>query len=172
MDLKQFIADVPDFPKPGIMFRDISPLLADARAFGHTVDLIAAEWKGSVDAVAGLDARGFLFGAPVALALGVPFVMVRKRGKLPGDVVSYSYDLEYGSDTVEMKHGALFPGMKVLVVDDLLATGGTAAAACSLVESIGATVAGFAFVIELDGLGGRAKLGSKAIQSLVTYKED
>ena len=172
MNIKSFIEDVPNFPKAGIMFRDISPLLADSDAFTSVVDEIAKRWKGSVDAVVALDARGFVFGAPVALALGVPFVMIRKKGKLPGTVVSYSYDLEYGSDTVEMKHDALSVGDRVLVVDDLLATGGTAAAACALVESVGATVSGCAFVIELDGLGGRAKLGNCAIQSLVTYQED
>lgn len=169
MDIKSFIDDVPNFPKPGIMFRDISPLLANAHAFGEAVELIASEWKGRVDKVVALDARGFVFGAPVALALGVPFVMIRKKGKLPGKVVSYSYDLEYGSDTVEMKHGALAFGDRVLVVDDLLATGGTAAAACTLVESVGASVAGCAFVIELDALNGRAKLGGVPVQSLVHY---
>ena len=171
MSTKSFIQDVPDFPKPGIMFRDISPLLASPDAFGEVVRLIAHEWKGSVDAVAGLDARGFLFGAPLALALGVPFVMIRKKGKLPGDVESFSYDLEYGSDTVEMKRGSLKKGARVLIVDDLLATGGTATAACALVESVDARVAGCAFVIELVGLGGREKLGNRSIQSLVTYEE-
>jgi adenine phosphoribosyltransferase len=172
MDLKQHIAAVENFPKPGITFRDISPLLSNASAFGHVVDMIAKQWDGSVDAVVALDARGFVFGAPVALKLGVPFVMIRKRGKLPGAVVSYSYDLEYGSDTVEMKRGALESGARVLVVDDLLATGGTAAAAAVLVESVGAEVAGLAFVIELSGLGGREKLGERQVQSLVLYTED
>ena len=169
MDIKSFIEDVPNFPKPGIMFRDISPLLANVEAFGKTVYLIAAAWKGSVDSVVALDARGFVFGAPVALALGVPLVMIRKKGKLPGKVVCYSYDLEYGFDTVEMKHDALRVGDRVLVVDDLLATGGTAAAACALVEKVGASVAGCAFVIELDALNGRAKLGGVPVQSLLHY---
>ncbi|MBP9757483.1 MAG: adenine phosphoribosyltransferase [Candidatus Pacebacteria bacterium] len=172
MNIKSFIQNVPNFPKPGIMFRDISPLLANADAFGKVVGQIADEWKGSVDMIIALDARGFVFGAPVALALGVPFVMIRKKGKLPGEVVSYSYDLEYGSDTVEMKHDALKAGDRVLVVDDLLATGGTAAAACALVESVGATVAGCVFVIELVGLGGREKLGDHAVQALVSYEEN
>lgn len=172
MNIKSFIQDVPDFPKPGIMFRDISPLLSNAEAFGSTVELIAQAWQGSIDVVVALDARGFVFGAPVALVLGVPFVMIRKRGKLPGKVVSYSYDLEYGSDTVEMKQDALKSNDRVLVVDDLLATGGTAAAACALVESVGAIVFGCAFVIELAGLGGREKLGNRLIRSLVIYEEN
>lgn len=172
MNIQSFIQDVPNFPKPGITFRDISPLLGNANAFSEVVELMAKEWRGRVDAVVALDARGFVFGAPVALALGVPFVMIRKQGKLPGEVVRYSYDLEYGSDTVEMKRDALMADDRVLLVDDLLATGGTAAAACALVESVGARVLGCAFVIELPALSGRKKLGTRAIHSLITYGED
>lgn len=171
MNLKSVIGNVPDFPKKGIMFRDITPLLANPEVFVWVVKKVTDEWKGKVDMVAALDARGFVFGAPIALALGVPFVMVRKKGKLPGETVKMTYSLEYGEDTIEIKKDAVNAGMKVLLVDDLLATGGTAAAACALIESVGATVAGCAFVIELDGLGGKGKLGARAIQSLVTYGE-
>ena len=171
MNIKSIIGNVPDFPKKGIMFRDITPLLASPAAFAWVVKEIAAKWVGKVDAVAALDARGFVFGAPVALALGVPLVLVRKKGKLPGETLCVTYKLEYGEDAVEMKADAVDSGMKVLVVDDLLATGGTAAAACALVETTGATVAGCAFVIELDGLGGKEKLAGHEVHALVTYGE-
>ena len=169
MQLKHYIKDVPDFPKPGIMFRDISPLLQNPDMFQSVVKLIADEWRGKIDVVVALDARGFLFGAPIALTLGVPFVPVRKKGKLPGETVSYTYDLEYGQDTVEIQKNALTEHARVLVVDDLLATGGTARAACELVKKIGAIVSGCTFVIELTALGGREKLPAVPIQSLVTY---
>lgn len=172
MNIKQVIANVPDFPKPGIMFRDISPLLAHPQAFAWTVKQIAKEWEGKVEAIAALDARGFLFGTPVALALNIPFVPVRKKGKLPGDTIGVSYALEYGEDRVEIKRDAIEAGAKVLVIEDLLATGGTASAACQLIETAGGIVAGCAFVIELGGLGGRAKLDNRTIQSLAIYEEE
>lgn len=171
MNLKQYIADVVDFPKPGIIFRDITPLLANFSAFAYAIETVASAWREKVDVVVALDARGFLFGAPVALALGVPFVPVRKKGKLPGETVQYTYDLEYGTDIVELKKGVLAPGARVLVIDDLLATGGTASAACALVGSVGARVIGCAFVIELQSLKGRLRLSKVPIQTLVTYEE-
>ena len=169
MNIKSFIQDVPDFPKPGIMFRDISPLLSNAEAFGSTVELIAQAWQGSIDVVVALDARGFVFGAPVALVLGVPFVMIRKRGKLPGKVVSYSYDLEYGSDTVEMKQDALKSNDRVLVVDDLLATGGTVKGTIELIERLKGNVVGLAFLVELDFLKGRDRLDGRRVTSVIKY---
>lgn len=170
IDLKQHIGAVPDFPKAGIMFRDIQPLLAHPQAFAQVISQIASAWEGKVEAVVGLDARGFLLAAPVALKLGLPLVMVRKKGKLPGATVSVEYDLEYGHATVEMGLGLLSLGAKVLVVDDLLATGGTALAACKLIEQQGAKVAGCAFVIELTGLGGAQKLAGYEVKGLVKYE--
>lgn len=170
IDLKQYIAAVPDFPKPGIMFRDIQPLLAHPAAFAETIERLSGPWRGAVDVVVGLDARGFLLAAPVALKLGVPLVMARKAGKLPGETVSVTYDLEYGSATLEVGTGLIQPGAHVLIVDDLLATGGTAEAACKLVEKCGGVVVGCAFVIELAGLGGAEKLAWYTVKALVTYE--
>jgi adenine phosphoribosyltransferase len=170
LDLKQHIRDVPDFPKAGIMFRDVQPLLAHPPAFAQVLSQITSAWEGKVDAIVGLDARGFLLAAPVAAKLGLPLVMVRKKGKLPGATISVEYDLEYGHATVEMGLGLLSPGAKVLVVDDLLATGGTALAACQLIEQQGAEVAGCAFVIELAGLAGRQRLAQYPVQALVQYE--
>lgn len=172
IDLKGFIRDVPDFPKPGIMFKDISPLLRSPEAFVASIEMVRAEWEGKIDAIAALDARGFLFGAPLAIAMQIPFSMLRKKGKLPGETIGVSYDLEYGSAELEVEGGAFAPGARVLVVDDLLATGGTAAAACALVGRSGAQVAGCAFVIELMELGGRGLLKQYAVQSLVAYEKD
>ncbi len=169
MDLKQHIERIKDFPKPGIVFRDITPLLAHPKVFTHAIGVIVRKWAGSADAVAALDARGFLFGSPVALALNLPLIMIRKKGKLPGKVLSHTYALEYGEDTIEMKPDVVTKGMRVLVVDDLLATGGTAVAACSLIQKAGGIVAGCAFVAELDHLYGRAKLSPHLVQSLVVY---
>ncbi len=170
IDLKQHIAAVPNFPKAGIMFRDIQPLLAEPAAFAETIERLSAPWRGMVDVVVGLDARGFLLAAPVALKLGVPLVMARKAGKLPGETVSVTYDLEYGSATLEMGAGLVRPGALVLIVDDLLATGGTAEAACKLAEKCGATVVGCSFVIELAGLGGAEKLAWYTVKALVKYE--
>lgn len=169
MNIKHVIRDVPDFPMAGIMFRDITPLLQNPIAFRAVVRAFARKWQGNIDAVAGLDARGFIFGGALAYELSLPFVPVRKKGKLPWQTVEVEYALEYGVATAEMHTDAFAPGARVLIVDDLLATGGTADAACTLVTKVGATVAGCAFVIELSELGGRKKLPNVPIQSLAIY---
>lgn len=169
-DLQRYIRDIPDFPKPGILFKDITPLLGDAQAFRAAIDgLQQAVRDLPCDAVVGIESRGFMFGAALALAMGKGFVPVRKPGKLPYKVVRQSYALEYGTDTIEMHHDALSPGHSVLVVDDLVATGGTAAATCELVEKLGARVAGLAFVIALDFLPWRARLGARDVRALLRY---
>ena len=150
--------EIADFPTPGIAFQDLSPLFAAPGAFGEVIDAIAAHWAGRVDLIAGVEARGFILAPPVALRLGLPFVPVRKAGKLPGDLVAQEYDLEYGSATIEVQRAAVPAGRRVLVLDDVLATGGTAAAAAQLVERCGATVAGYAFLLELGALQGRSAL--------------
>lgn len=168
--LKALIRDVPDFPVPGILFRDVTPLLGDPAGMRAVVDAFAAEWRDrGVDAVAGIESRGFIFGAPLAMALGVGFVPIRKLGKLPARTVRRDYALEYGTATLEMHHDAVRPGERVLLVDDLLATGGTARAAASLVEEVGAQVAGISFVIELAGLGGRGELSAYDLHVLMQY---
>jgi adenine phosphoribosyltransferase len=169
LDLKSFVRDVPDFPKPGILFRDITPLLSSPSAFEETVDLMAEEWEGKVDAIAALDARGFVFGAPLALKLKLPLILVRKKGKLPGKTIGISYGLEYGKDSVEVSVDTLPKSGRVLVVDDLLATGGTANAACSLLEKAGLEVAGCAFVIELLELSGKEVLAGRKTTSVISY---
>lgn len=169
MDFKRHIRGVPDFPKPGILFYDISPLLANAPAWRAAVGQ-AAEWvrEWKPDVLVGIESRGFLLAAPLALELNTGFAMVRKRGKLPGDTVEYSYDLEYGSDTIELQSDAVKPGQRVVVLDDLLATGGTCAAAINLVRRMGGTVAGAAFLVELTFLEGRKKLDAPA-KALMSY---
>lgn len=167
-----YIRDVPDFPKKGIIFKDITPLLGDAEAFKKVCRKVVAktrEMNTKVDYVAGIESRGFIFGAPIAQALGVGFVPIRKPGKLPARCVRQTYQLEYGSDAIEM-HADAFgnkKGARVLLVDDLLATGGTMAAACGLVEKVGGKVAAIAFVIELDFLHGRKKLKGRKLISLM-----
>jgi adenine phosphoribosyltransferase len=169
-DLAAAIRDVPDFPKPGILFKDITPVLADARLFAGAIDLLAGSFKpGQVDAVVGIDARGFIFAAAVAIKLQAGFVPVRKKGKLPYQTHEESYDLEYGSNTVAIHTDAVKPGAKVLLVDDLLATGGTAAAAVSLLQKVGADILEVTFLIELAFLNGRERLPSAPIRSLVVY---
>lgn len=168
MDLKQYIRSIPNYPKDGIEFYDISPLLASPHALLEVVKAFALEWDG-VDAIAMLDARGFIFGSALAFYLGIPCAMIRKRGKLPGETTATAYSLEYGSNEVELQIDAFKKGSRVLIVDDLLATGGTAAAARELIERVGSEVVGYAFVIELTDLGGREKLGDVPIQSLVEY---
>src|SRR5437868_8687958 len=168
--LKDHIRDIPDFPKPGVVFKDITPLLADVDAFRFTVDAIADHYAGSnVDKVVGVEARGFIIAAPVAYRFGAAFVPVRKAGKLPWEIEREEYELEYGTDLLEIHRDAVDPGDKVVIVDDVLATGGTAAATIRLVEKLGGTVAGLAFVIELGFLKGREKLEGYDVLSLVTY---
>jgi adenine phosphoribosyltransferase len=165
------VRDVPDYPQPGVMFKDITPLLADARAFSEVVDGLAGAFgsgAGSVDKVAGIEARGFILAAPVACRLGVGFVPVRKKGKLPAATFAQEYDLEYGRATLEVHQDAFAPGDRVLVVDDVLATGGTAQATASLVSQAGGTVVGIAFLMELSFLSGRDKLAGLEIRSLLT----
>ena len=159
MDIADHIRTIPDFPKPGILFYDISTLLAHPQAWRHTVDLLAvAIRQHEPDLLAGIESRGFLVAAPLALQLGCGFVMLRKQGKLPGDTTAHTYDLEYGSDTIEMQSDAIKPGQKVVIIDDLLATGGTAGGALTLLRDAGADVRAAAFIIELEGLGGRDHL--------------
>jgi len=170
MNLETFIRDVPDFPKPGIIFKDITPLLKDPAALAEAVRRIADIVRDDdIDCVAGIESRGFIFGTAVALELGVGFVPIRKPGKLPWETISESYSLEYGTDAIEMHTDAVGKGDRVLLVDDLLATGGTMAAAVSLVEKAGADVAAVAFVVELAFLEGREKLGGRDIMSLITF---
>ena len=165
------IRDVPDFPKPGILFKDITPLLGDGDAFRCTVDSLAAHFADrQVDKVIGIEARGFILAAPIAYLLGAGFVPVRKAGKLPWRTRVEEYSLEYGSDRLEMHHDAIDEGDNVLVVDDVLATGGTAAATLRLVEAAGGTVVGLGFVIELAFLGGRARIGDRDAVSLLAYE--
>lgn len=166
--LRAHLRDVPDFPTPGIAFKDITPLLAHVEAFRFTVDAIADAWAGAaVDRVAGIEARGFLLAAPVAYRLGVSLIPIRKPGKLPWEVVHQPYELEYGVDAVQAHRDAAVAGDRVLVVDDVLATGGTAAAACALLEGLGATVVGVHVLLELGFLPGRATLGERDVRSLL-----
>jgi len=168
IDLEKLIADVPDFPKEGILFKDITPLLADPEGLRSTVEQLAAPYVSmGVEVVTGVESRGFIFGSLVAQHLGAGFVPIRKPGKLPREILSASYELEYGTDTVEIHSDAVAEGQKVLMVDDLLATGGTMAAACELVEKLGGRIVGLAFVIELRFLRGRDKLAGREIHSLV-----
>ena len=169
-DLAARIRDIPDFPKPGILFKDITTLLKDGESFRASVDgLLEKIGARRVDVVVGMESRGFIFGAPIAYRLGVGFVPVRKLGKLPADVVSVEYDLEYGSATLEMHKDALRPGAKVLIVDDLLATGGTVAGTIELVRQLGGEIVACAFLIELTALHGRDKLGGYDVVTLISY---
>jgi adenine phosphoribosyltransferase len=171
IDLASYVRDVPDFPKPGILFRDITPLLKSPEAVAEAVGRLVAWGRGQgATLVAGIESRGFLFGLPVAQALSVGFVPVRKPGKLPAETIAQSYELEYGSDTLEIHADAVTPDDRVLIVDDLLATGGTAAATARLFEQAGAQVAGLGFVIELGALNGRALLEGRAVEALLLYE--
>ncbi|MBO3087234.1 adenine phosphoribosyltransferase [Cellulomonas dongxiuzhuiae] len=166
--VESMLRTVPDFPEPGVQFRDIMPLLADGDAFARVVTALAGHPHGPVDLVAGMEARGFLLAAPVAVALGAGVVPVRKAGKLPGLVASQSYALEYGSASVEIQPSTVPAGARVLVIDDVLATGGTAAATVELLESCGATVVGLSFLVELGALDGRALLPGRDVDVLLT----
>ena len=170
MDLKRHIRDIPDFPRPGILFRDITPLLAHPPALRRAVDALAERFADvRYDLIVGIESRGFVFSAALAYSLGVPLIPMRKRGKLPFEVVSESYDLEYGSDALEIHADAIAPGARALIVDDLLATGGTLSAAVRLTERVGGTVAGVGVVIELADLRGRDALAGCAVESLALY---
>ena len=166
---KSLVRDVPDFPKRGILFRDVTPLLKDGAALKTVIEALAVPWRGKIDVVAGMESRGFIFGTGLAMVLGVGFIPVRKSGKLPYKTESVRYGLEYGQDTLEVHVDACKPSERVLICDDLIATGGTAAATSQLIERIGGTVAGFSFVIELAELGGRKKLGAHRCEALFTY---
>ncbi|PYJ04245.1 MAG: adenine phosphoribosyltransferase [Verrucomicrobia bacterium] len=169
-DIERAIRNIPDFPKRGIQFKDITPVLADARLFSGSIDLLTQNLKpGVVDAVVGIDARGFIFAAAAAVKLQAGFVPVRKKGKLPYQTHEQEYDLEYGTATVAVHVDALKPGRRVLLIDDLLATGGTAAAAAALVQRLGAQILEISFLIELSFLGGRDKLKDYPVRSLVVY---
>jgi adenine phosphoribosyltransferase len=170
MDWKTKIRDIPDFPQPGILFRDITPLLGDGAMYRQAIDQLAEfARRHNADLIVGPEARGYVVGAPLAYALGVGFVPVRKKGKLPAATVSVEYALEYGTDTLEIHADAVKPGQRVIVADDLLATGGTISATIELVQKLGGVVVGAAFFIELRDLGGREKLQGIEIETLVAY---
>lgn len=170
MDLKKYVALVEDYPKPGIKFRDITPLMGNGQAYKYATDKVVEFAKEhNIDLVVGPEARGFIFGCPVSYALGVGFAPVRKPGKLPREVIAYEYDLEYGSNTLCMHKDSVKPGQRVLIVDDLLATGGTIEATVKLIEELGGVVAGLAFLIELEDLKGREKLEGYPVLTLMKY---
>lgn len=170
IDLRDYIRAVPDFPKSGIMFRDLTPLLQDAEAFRQAVDAVVDPFRNdSIQAVVGIESRGFILGAPAALALGTGLVIVRKAGKLPHEIVREEYALEYGNDVVEMHADSVSPGERVLLVDDLIATGGTAAATVRLLQKTGADVVAASFLMELDDLRGRDALGLERIHTVLHY---
>ena len=168
-ELRPLIRDIPDFPQAGVTFRDITPLLGDAAALRAATELMVVPFDGPITKVVGIEARGFILAAPIALALGAGFVPVRKAGKLPFDIEAEEYVLEYGVDLLEIHRDAVLPGEHVLIVDDVLATGGTAAATARLVEKLGGVVAGFAFVMELTFLDGRLALPGQDVNALVAY---
>jgi len=170
MDLKKVIADIPDFPKPGILFRDITPITEDPAAYRVAIDGLAGILEGcEFDSFAAVESRGFIVGGPLGLDMGKGMVLVRKKGKLPRETVEESYELEYGSAVIEVHTGCFKPGQKVIVIDDLLATGGTAAACGRLVRKCGAEVAGYLFLVELEDLNGRELLADAPVFSLVKY---
>jgi adenine phosphoribosyltransferase len=172
-ELKKRIRDIPDFPKKGIVFRDITTLLKDGEAFREAIDFLYERYRErGVDLVVGTEARGFLLAAPLAYRLGAGVVPVRKPGKLPAETLHLEYELEYGSDALEIHRDAIVPGQKVLVVDDLLATGGTIEATCRMVEQLGGEIVAVAFLIELGFLQGRKKLGSREVYSLIHYDSE
>ncbi len=171
MDLKRFIRDVPDFPEPGVVFRDITPLLQDAEAFPYAIEKLTERFRGSgLDAVVGIESRGFLLAGPLAISLGLPLVPVRKPGKLPAAYMTVEYALEYGTGQLDIHRDALNRNAAVIIVDDLIATGGTAVGAAKLVELLGARVHAFAFLVELVDLGGRERLRDYEVVSLIRYE--
>ena len=173
MDLKQHIRTIPDFPEKGIMFRDVTTLFNSAEGFVEMINQFHSSWVGhQIDAIAGIDARGFIIGGALAYKMGLPFVAVRKKGKLPFETISEEYDLEYGKATLEIHKDAIEPGANVLVIDDLIATGGTAAAGINLIRALGGNVAGCGFIIDLPEIGGAAKLESMAVEvkSLMVFE--
>lgn len=168
--VESHVREVQDFPAPGVLFRDITPLIADPTAFSSLIEILANHYRGRVDAVAGLESRGFILGAPLAVALGVGMVTVRKAGRLPGPVVGVDYDLEYGSARMELQPFTVKDGQRILVIDDVLATGGTANAAFELIRQAGGIPAALCILLELESLGGRARLGSDIpIDAVLTY---
>lgn len=172
MDLRSLIREVPDFPKPGVNFKDITTVLRDGDALRYVIQRMADRFRDyQPERIIGVESRGFLLGAPLAYELGVGFVLIRKSGKLPADKISMEYELEYGTDELEMHVDAIKPGQRVLIVDDLLATGGTMEAAAKLVERLQGDIVGFSFLIELSFLGGRSRLGDYEVFSLVQYDE-
>ena len=169
--VEDYIRTIPDFPEPGIMFRDVTSILQDAEGFRLAIDEMKKLIENvDFDVIAGAESRGFIFGAPLAYALGKPFVLIRKKGKLPCETIEKTYDLEYGSATIEMHKDAVKPGQKVVIVDDLIATGGTIEAAAQLVEELGGEVVKIVFLMELAGLKGREKLAKYDVESVVTYE--
>lgn len=171
MNLKSIIRDIPDFPKPGIIFKDITPLLAQPQVFRKVIEDISGHFKSAgIDLILCAEARGFIFGSALAYEMGVGFIPARKPGKLPHFTTNATYDLEYGTDSLEVHADAIIPGQRVLIVDDVLATGGTAGAKARLIEDMGGEVAGLAFLIELAFLGGRQKLANYDIFSLINYE--
>ena len=172
-DFRAYIRDIPDFPEPGIVFKDITPLLSSPSAFAAAVDALAEPYvDDGVTQVVGIEARGFIFAAPIAFRIGAGFIPIRKAGKLPYDINHQEYELEYGTDRIEVHSDALHEGDRVLIVDDVLATGGTGAASVDLVESLGADVVGFAVLVELGFLGGRRRMSGTDIHSVVRYGAD
>ena len=169
--VKATIRDIPDFPKPGIIFKDITPILKNVEAFQRVIDFFADKLKGKkIDYIAAIESRGFIFGAPLAYKLGCGLVIIRKPGKLPADTVSVTYDLEYGTDSIEIHKDSIEPGKRIVLIDDLLATGGTAAAACQLIEKIGGIIDSIAFVVDLTFLNGKEKLPKEVeVITMVEY---
>lgn len=169
--LEDYVRTIPDFPEPGIMFRDVTSILQNGDGFKLAIDTLLERLDGlDFDIVAGAESRGFILGAPVAYALGKPFVLVRKKGKLPCETVSMSYELEYGSAEIEMHRDSIMPGQKVVLIDDLIATGGTVEAAAKLVEMLGGEVVKILFLMELQGLNGRTKLSKYDVDSIIKYE--
>ncbi|TWT83324.1 Adenine phosphoribosyltransferase [Planctomycetes bacterium CA13] len=173
MDLRNYVRDIPDYPKPGILFRDITPLLADSKAFAASIEAMAEPFLNSgVDVIASAEARGFIFAGPLAVRLGAGFVPIRKPGKLPFDLHSFAYELEYGSDELQIHVDGIKPGQRVLLVDDLLATGGTMEACCRLLEQCDAAIVGCSFLIHLAPLGGEPRLNPYKVHSVLRYDSD